>query len=138
MAEEKKNAAAQAIAGSIAALEKMEDAALKKVEGAALKKVSFNFGGGSKVTQQVEVEGYEPFEITFETPRSSATVEIIAQKSDGMSQGDIVFNFIDRYLQNWTLESPATMEGLRAIADPEIVFAIFNKIRETGAAKAKN
>jgi len=107
------------------------------------KKIRYNRASGQIRTVSVETEEWEPFSITFEVPGAAWLIEATCLLADGetdgakASRGELVIKFIGAHLKGWSLDPEPTEAGVRALADPEIVFEIFSAIREAGES-AKN
>ncbi len=100
----------------------------KETEG--LKAVGFKSGVGELRTEEVALEGYVPFTITFEVPGLSGIVDLAAANKDGSLPGDAVARFSAKYLKTWSLGGASTREALEALEELEVFFAIFNTIRK--------
>lgn len=96
-------------------------------------------GEDTLLTRTVEIKddeaGFEPFEITFRRPNAAALASLALAAADGeQSRGEQILGFIADHLKGWSLTPPATAESLEKLADPEVLFGIFNVLHSAGSA----
>ena len=109
----------------------------KKVERKPkLKDVTFNYSPG-ELTRTIDVEGFNPFEITFKVPRGvdhlSMGMDGARTMSDGSGIGVACVELTARHIKSWTLnDKKPTLKVLLAIREVEILAAMYTEISAAG------
>lgn len=101
-----------------------------------LKKIGFTEAGSVRA-DTVEVEGYEPFDITFKLPGQAARLAImfvIEQSKDG-AVGNAVIDFLAEHVISWTLPEKFCKSALDRLDNSAAIFAMFSKIKDASDAR---
>lgn len=108
------------------------------------KEVAFNFDVGKTRMRKVEVDGYEPFQITFRIPNGAAGMDISlgmvdVEKEEGeegdeilASRGEAMIKFMAQHLDAWSLPDKPNHKTLSAIQDASVLMAISTAIINEG------
>jgi hypothetical protein len=112
------------------------------------KKVEFDFSAEPELTEKIEIEGYEPFEVTFRVPGGLSNLKMVAgsvvrirtaDAGAGALAAEAMIEDMLGHLTAWTLEQKISRESILAMAkaDSAVVAAIYGAIR-SGGARRKN
>jgi hypothetical protein len=101
-----------------------------------LKKIEFDPAVGELRTAKIEIEGFEPFEITFTVPGLSTYLDRVTADS-AEDRGVAAVKCILKHLLKWSLAKEISLDSLERIALTKadrfkIFYMIQAKINEAG------